>query len=151
MGQRGVHPAPTALKVLNGMRPDRINDAEPVPAEQEVRCPTWLKGDARGVWRKLAPDLVAKGILTFWDVDLFARYCWLASKTKELMLSVDADGLTIQGDRGQVKNPAMQLLRDTTSQMVTIGARFGLTPSDRGQLSMPEGRNGKKGAERLLT
>jgi len=55
MGARGAKPKPTALKVLHGDRPDRINHAEPIPPENEVTAPEDLSDDARAAWDQLAP------------------------------------------------------------------------------------------------
>lgn len=152
MGKRGTKPKPTALRVLHGDREDRINRNEPQPAAKEVDCPDWLPPLAVEIWERLGPDLAAKGVLTFWDVDLFARFCWLTAQNRELMAIVEAEGLIVNGDKGvRVKNPAMQLVRDTTAQMVSIGARFGLTPSDRSQLSLGTEEGNADGAERLLS
>lgn len=55
MGKRGPAPKPTALRVLHGDRKDRINDAEPQPAEGEVTAPEELSDDARAIWDQLPP------------------------------------------------------------------------------------------------
>ena len=77
MGQRGPSPEPTALKVLKGDRPSRINRAEPVPAGGMPPAPKSLSIGARYVWKRLAKDLHAKGLLTIWDRDAFQVYCEL--------------------------------------------------------------------------
>lgn len=137
MGQRGPAPKPTPLRVLHGDRKDRINTSEPKPASVVVECPTWLPPTAKTVWSRLGPDLAKKEVLTFWDVDLFARFCWFSAQSMKLMKQVDKEGLIVKGDKGvRVKNPAMQLIRDMTAEMRAIGAKFGLTPSDRTNLSM---------------
>jgi P27 family predicted phage terminase small subunit len=128
---------PTNLKILHGDRKDRINTHEPKPATREVVCPDWLSDHGRETWDRLAPDLIAKGVLTFWDVDRFADFCWARALSKEAMDEVERRGLIVTGDKGvQVKNPAIQVVRDAFREMATIAARFGLTPSDRARLSV---------------
>lgn len=75
MGKRGPEPKPTALRVLHGDRKDRINDAEPVAPEVEVRPPEELSDEAREIWTRLAPSLIAVGVLTVWDIDAFQITC----------------------------------------------------------------------------
>jgi phage terminase small subunit len=60
MGKRGPAPAPTALKLVKGTHPSRVNRKEPKPAEREVKPPSWLEGVALEVWRYYAPDLVPR-------------------------------------------------------------------------------------------
>jgi len=42
LGKRGPTPAPTAIRRLHRARPDRINNAEPVPNLGPVVPPSWL-------------------------------------------------------------------------------------------------------------
>jgi len=150
MGKRGPAPAPTQLRMIRGDKKSRINRAEPKPAEQAVVRPRTLSAAARAVWDRIAPDLIDKQVLTFWDVDLFARYCEQAVVAAKAQAVVNRRGVLVKGDKGRlVKNPALQVARDATKEMLSIGARFGLTPSDRGQLRIGDG-GGKQG-EDLLT
>ena len=62
---------PNHLKVLAGVREDRINRNEPTPTESSVAPAMPLCAGAQQVWSRLAPDLIDKGCLTPWDVDAF--------------------------------------------------------------------------------
>jgi phage terminase small subunit len=68
-------PKPTHLKILAGEREDRINRNEPTPARAPIVPPVELSDGARAVWDRLAPDLIAKHILTAWDLDMFGVFC----------------------------------------------------------------------------
>lgn len=149
MGKRGIAPKPTALRVLQGDRADRINTSEPIPAETEIPKPP-LSDEAAALWDILADDLKRKGVLTLWDAQAFATYCdaaathWLAAD------KLAEQGHVTKGERGPVSNPWHRVWKDTADVMQRYGARFGLTPSDRSQLSMKENTpDGTK--ERLLS
>ncbi|MFF4548601.1 phage terminase small subunit P27 family [Streptomyces sp. NPDC001406] len=145
-GGQGRPSKPTALKVLHGDRSDRINAAEPVPDEGDIQPPAWLAeleaeaepgtGSALGVWRRLAPDLIRKRVLTAWDVEAFAVFCDAVVGHRRAALEVARSGLTVAGARGVVKNPALTALKDYAEILSRYGARFGLTPSDRASLSI---------------
>lgn len=151
MGERGPAPKPTALRILHGEDNYRINKDEPIPATVEVQCPEWMPAEGVEVWNRIGPDLVAKGVLTFWDVELFARFCWFSARCVDLILQVEREGQIITGDKGmKVKHPAMQLIRDATTQMLSISRRFGLTPSDRQSLSIHH-KEDKGGTGELLS
>jgi len=51
---------------------------------------------------------------------------------------------------GVIKSPYWQIMRDCIGVMTTVGARFGLTPSDRAQLKIGGSEESGRGAERLL-
>lgn len=164
MGKRGPAPKPTALKLLEGVRPSRVNDAEPVPSLTAVVPPAWLSEAALAVWGRLAPDLVRRGVLTPWDVDAFANFCALVEVNRAALVDIDANGATVTtidrtlADGTTVyrlqRNPAWQVARESAQLLVSIGGRFGLSPSDRAQLHVePTGaaESDLLSAERLLT
>ncbi|WP_410646346.1 phage terminase small subunit P27 family [Amycolatopsis sp. cmx-4-54] len=152
MGARGAKPKPTALKVLHGDRPDRINHAEPIPPEHEVTAPEDLSDDARAVWDRLAPGLIAVGVLTTWDVDAFVIVCEALARYKQATKLVNGSALLMQGPNGFVKNPALIVQREAETTFAQYGARFGLTPSDRSQLKVDASAQANgAGAERLLS
>lgn len=79
MGKRGPLPKPTALKILEGNPGKRkIKDTgEPMPNVLDVipDPPEWLMPDAVDEWNKLAPSLMALGLLTEVDLSAFATLC----------------------------------------------------------------------------
>src|SRR5438067_8957744 len=114
MGRRGPRPAPTAMKRARGVRPDRIASGEPVPepTAQPPSPPRDLSPEAKGVWRRLVPGMHAAGVLTAWDVDLFAVYCDLVVRARRARELLDP-ALLITGRRdGLITNPAWRIYRD---------------------------------------
>lgn len=154
MGERGPKGKPTELRILHGDRDDRINHAEPKPAaDKAVKPPYTLRRPAAAVWRRLAPDLIAKKVLTPWDVDQFAVFCDAVATYRECRDLLDEEGYTARGSAGGVvKNPHWQIMRDAASIMTTVGSRFGMTPADRSGIVAPESdsNTGRKDANRLL-
>lgn len=135
MGKPGPIPAPTPLKVIKGDRPSRVNHAEPRP--EMKGCPTppaWLDTHAASLWRRLAPDLHRKGILTWWDRDAFAILMNAYSVHRDAAVRVSEDGVMI----GRVKHPALQISRDAASIIRNFAPYFGLTPSSRQNFTFDE-------------
>lgn len=138
MGRGQGRPStPTNLKVLHGTRPDRVNHREPKPASVPAATPAHLTDAALAVWTRLAPDLEAKQVLTSWDVDEFGVFCE-ATALHQIAYSQIGDAAVVKGSKGPAKNPWFQIWRDTADVMVRYGARFGLSPSDRANLSTEE-------------
>ena len=143
MGQRGPAPKPTPLRILHGDRRDRINESEPkpTPRDRPPSCPSHLKGDARKLWRRLAPELHRKQLLTDWDLQMLEAWCvqYAIARRAEAEWAQDGYAVTIRSYRGQrVKHPALQTMRDAATVMLSISKRFGFTPADRAGISMPE-------------
>lgn len=127
MPRDGRPPKPKALKLLHGDRKDRINDREPVPAVKGIAPPYEMVDEVQAVWDRLAPDRIARGVLTAWDIDAFAAFC-------------EALVLARQGAR-EASGPAlpgapspMSRFKDAVGLCATLGGRFGWTPSDRQKL-----------------
>lgn len=153
VGERGPKGKPTELRILHGDREDRINRNEPKPAETAVKPPYKLRPPTAKVWRRLAPDLIAKKVLTAWDVDQFAVFCDAVATYIECRERLDDEGYTARGSAGGViKSPYWQIARDAASIMTTVGSRFGLTPSDRSGIVTPDKDEtpGRRDANRLL-
>jgi len=161
MGKRGPKGKPTSLRVLEGDREDRINRDEPVPGQGDVVAPAWLveldqqeideRETALGVWNRLVPDLVRKGVLTPWDTDSLAVFCDAVVRHREATRAVQEHGPLVEGQKGNlVRNPSIQIARDYADLMVKVGSRFGLTPGDRADLKI-EREASDGGADRLLS
>lgn len=150
MGRRGIAPKPTALRILDGDRESRINRNEPLPGDGPIEPTQELSADAQVAWDRMAPELAAKHVMTFWDAQAFTTYCMTVATYQEAARKLSEEGMVAQGAAGGViKSPYWQIMRDAIAVMTTIGGRFGLTPSDRAQLTVrKEGSAG--GAERLI-
>lgn len=142
MGKRGPAPAPTALKLVKGERRSRINENEPKPSTRSTppACPQWLRPEARRVWKRLAPDLRRRGVLTEWDREAFAVYCEAVVHHRQACEILDASAVIIRGAQGNlVKNPLLQVIRDQAAIIRAFSQEFGLTPSARSTIKVGEG------------
>jgi P27 family predicted phage terminase small subunit len=152
VGKRGPAPRPTHLRALEGAAEGRLNRDEPVPSDvAAIVPPAELEENAQAVWNRLAPDLIAKRVLTVWDVDLFAAFCRSVALYNRAAAEVEGLPLKVAGSHGgTVINPTIRVMQSALDMMRTTGQRFGLTPGDRAQLKVDGGGGSKRGAERLL-
>jgi P27 family predicted phage terminase small subunit len=141
---------PTHLKLLTGEREDRINRNEPVPADASMDPPVDMPAAARAVWDRLAPDLIAKQVMTAWDLDMFVVFCDAVATYQECRVLMGKDYL-VPGSvpNTLVKSPYMRIMRDCSDVIVRFGGRFGLTPSDRAGIELP-GDSPRNRADRIL-
>lgn len=147
MGKRGPQPKPTALKVLEGNPGKRkLNQAEPAPppAKKLPNPPQRLLPEARKEWRRLAPLLVAAGLITSVDWPAFAELCQCYAYYQ----AVDAE-LLREGAQGAYKmqisesgyankHPLLSIRQQHLDAWRRALADFGLTPASRTRLVSAE-------------
>jgi P27 family predicted phage terminase small subunit len=132
MGRRGPAPNPTALRLLHGDKPYRINDREPRPRELEPQPPTWLSRRAAEEWARVMPDLLAMGTVRAADRDAIAAYCEAVALLATLSRLVADTGPLIVGKDGiPHKNPVVAQRRDASSEVRMWARELGLTPAAR--------------------
>lgn len=146
---------PSALRGIDGGKAPRKaaeGPSEPKPGSTKIVRPAMLTPRARVHWDRLAPDLIEQGVLTFWDVNLFGAYCEAAARFDAARKLVTEHGLLVPGrTAGQlVKNPAVQIQRDASDEMMRIGARFGLSPAERASIEVPNPTKKKTGLAEFL-
>ena len=109
MGARGAKPKPTALKVLHD--------------------------DARAARDRLALGLIAVGVLTSWDVDVFAIVCEALARYKQATKLVN----------GFVKNPALIVQHEAETTFAQYGARpAGWSRRSSGGTTRPQRRSARR-------
>jgi P27 family predicted phage terminase small subunit len=151
MGRSGPPPKPTALRVLHGDRPSRINRAEPRPRELPPVRPEWLSRWAVEEWDRIAPDLAAMGTVKAIDAIALAAYCEAVARLRTASKLVAESGPLLIGDDGHVrKNPAVAQARDASYEVRMWAREFGFTPSARAPLRIEVAGTAAPG-ERLLS
>lgn len=167
MGQRGPAPKPTAIKILEGNPgKQKLNKDEPKPEllSKVPNPPARLLPEAKKEWKRLAPAMVALGLLTEVDLSAFAELC----QNYAYYLAADKE-ITAQGANGPLvmqtapsgyvqKHPLLGLRKQYYDTWRKALADFGLTPASRSRLAVATGdADGTKRAgetddmERLLS
>ena len=138
MATRGRKPLPTAVKILEGDRGKGrrpLNRKEPVPNSDQVKCPGWLMPAAQKEWKRLAPPLIAMGVLTNHDVMNFAGYCEAYARWREAEEFLNQHGTIFKTPSGYVQQvPQVSIALQNLKQMQSLGSEFGLTPASRSRL-----------------
>ena len=109
----GLH-KPTALKVIAGGLPRRINKPNEPRPPLGCEAPDYLPPTARKVWDKMYPKLLAVGLITEDDEYLFANFCIYAGRMID-----HPDRFTV----------------NESCQMRLLGCNFGMSPAARAALS----------------
>ena len=109
-------------------------------ALETLTPPAWLHADAKAEWDRLAPTLLRLGVLTETDGDALTAYCEAWVTWKQATQKIRQFGMVIKG-KGDVPvmSPYVKIAHQALHQMRGLLVEFGMTPSARARIRVPEG------------
>lgn len=140
MGARGPVPKPTKLKLIEGNPGKRpLNQNEPKPEPIAPDPPKWLTGEAKKEWLRVAPELEKLGLLTRVDMAALAGYCQAYATWVKAEKILKKEGLTFTTPNGYIQQrPEVSIAQKSLQIVRGFCAEFGLTPSARSRMSLPD-------------
>src|SRR5438128_12468305 len=115
---RGRKPKPTKLKIMTGNPGKRpLNKREPKPRAGAPVCPTQLDAKAKALWKRIADQLAAMGLISQADGVALELLCDAYSQWREARK---------EGQSGA----------EPWKRVKSMLAEFGLTPSSRSRLAV---------------
>lgn len=142
MGQRGPAPKPTQLKELEGNPGKRrLPKQEPKPPAGRPRKPHGVSRNrvASRFWDEHAPLLEKMQLLTGADGAAFRLMAEHYSVAVQAAIDINSEGMTTRDDDGNIrKHPLLQIFRDNSLAYLRYAREFGLTPSARTVLHVPD-------------
>lgn len=143
MGKRGPAPTPAKVLQLRGTyRPDRDAPNAPSPETAAPSCPTWLGKsvpwgrEAVREWSRIAPLLEGNQLLTELDRANLAAYCDAYARWWHFRREVARHGAVQVTESGYAaQRPEVTMMNRALEDMKKFGALFGLSPSDRRNVS----------------
>ena len=141
---------PTSLKLVRG-NPGRypLTKDEPKPEVSLMKPPAYLDPFAIEEWERTGPMLVRMGLLTEADESLFAGYCQVVSDLVRISnamaacdhamvaIKTNVDGTGHESVEAKT-NPLIVQRRQALTQLRFYCQEFGMTPSARGKMSIPD-------------
>lgn len=140
MGERGPAPDPPKLKVLRGTeRRDRRRTPAPTPAAGYPPMPRELSDPERRIWRRIRRAMEGIEVITIADQGILVAYVSAEARHNHARGLLIESGPLIRGARrGElVKNPLVQVVRDTATLMIALARELQLTPAARARASRP--------------
>jgi len=133
---RGRKPIPGPQKKAQGNPGHRPIKPEPqfMPALDD-ECPIKLDPLARAEWDRVVPELRRLNLFKAVDHSRLTDYCYAISFSRRAAQLIAEEGLAARIGRRSAAN----YFRDMALLADKLGAKFGLTPSDRARISAPEG------------
>ena len=147
----GRPPKPTRLKLLQGNPGKRVlPKAEPKPALGTPTRPAWLAPEAKREWARVVPELNRLGLLARIDRALITAYCQCWAMYVDATKDIEENGTTFETEKGyQGPRPSVAIAAKMIEKLNQLSAKFGLTPSDRAKMAMPEPKDEDPFAEFL--
>ena len=152
MGQRGPSPEPIAIKIAKGT----ATPEQEATVMAEAGIPEMPSIAARAgetaveVWHETIARLSKRaGLLSPIDARALAIYCVAWQRYEDAEDEIARDGITCMGEKGgQYPHPAVGIQNKASDTITRIGAKYGMTASDRVGLPVSGGADGKKGVRR---
>ena len=138
----GGRPLPQEIKKLRGtLRKDRANGKRLKVTDGVLRVPDGTPKPVAVVFRRLVRELGATGILKPIDTTLLLQLA-TAIHVSTVAAAEIANGGAVREDAAHAgrlsKSPWFQIWRDSAATVRSLSAHFGLSPSDRERLTMPD-------------
>jgi P27 family predicted phage terminase small subunit len=132
------------LKVLAGNPGHRpVNANEPRPKAVLPKCPPVLDGEAKAEWRRMARKLHDLGLLSEIDGAALTTYCLTWARLVDAEGKLRQHGTVVISPNGfPVQSPYLAIATKATEQLVRILVEFGMTPSSRARIHVPQPRGG---------
>lgn len=136
MPRTGRRPRPTALKILQGERPSRINDDEMPSPAGAPDPPGDLDADVAATYRQLVELLAPTGVLTALDGLALIAFAHAVETHRRAAELESAVGPLVRDEHNQPRvNPASRIRRDAGRDLLRWASEFGMTPASRSQIA----------------
>ena len=148
---------PTNLKVLEGNPGKRpLPENEPKPAPKAPKRPSWLTGEGRKMWDRLAPKLEKVGLLTEVDGEAFAAACQSWKDYVDCQKVIKKHGRTYKyknqgGFENETERPEVKAANKALEQFRSFCREFGLTPASRAKIEVQTDKENLDEMEDLLS
>jgi P27 family predicted phage terminase small subunit len=138
---RGRKPKPTIIRALEGNPGKRpLNTGEPKPPDGIPDCPSQLDDEAKAEWFRTAKVLSDMGLLTVADRSALAAYCTVYSRWVHAEAQVRKYGAVVKSPQKgfPMKSPYLCIADQAMEAMRKFMVEFGLTPSSRSRIRVPD-------------
>lgn len=106
----------------------------PACAVEIGRPPSWLGKEAKREWKRIAPILNDRRVLTEGDLGTVQSYCVAYGVMVQAQKEINKDGILLNGK----KHPALGTLNAAQTTMRLAANELGLTPISRSRAAIRE-------------
>lgn len=118
--------------MTRGLKPSKL-----VAGSSQVQTaptpPAHLSRDGKAEWRRVAPILVERRILTFGDLGILESYATAIGLVREASRHLQTQGIVLENGK---RNPAAGILTAAQTAALRAASELGLTPVARSRAGM---------------
>ena len=127
---------------MRGRKPNlKLIEGGAAPGRCPV-APSWLTQQATAEWKRSAPQLHARKLLTPDTLATLENYCIAIGLVRECEDIMSREGRMVDGEDGQKPHPAFKMQGAAMREARLLAAELGLTPHRRGTKGKDEGGGG---------
>lgn len=110
------------------------------PVDHAPKAPAWLPANAKAEWRRVAPILAERKILTDADLGSLENYCLAIGQIRDCQKTLaDLPSPFFAGDNGTPRpHPAIRVMHAAITLSRQLAAELGLTPVSRSRPAISE-------------
>lgn len=148
---KGRKPQPSHLRLVKGNPGKRpMNAAEPVAVRERPSPPAHVSDKAREVWGYVSALLDDMGVLARPDAMALEMLCEAYADQLAARATLKEFGSSYYETRNEAgsimhrAHPAVAVIADTDRRIKAWLAEFGMTPSSRSRINVPDGQRPEK-------
>jgi P27 family predicted phage terminase small subunit len=127
---------------MRGRKPNlKLIEGGAAPGRGPV-APSWLTPQAKAEWKRAAPQLHARKLLTPDTMATLESYCIAIGLVRECEDIMSREGRMVEGEDGAKLHPAFKMQGAAMREARLLAAELGLTPHRRGAKGKDEGGGG---------
>lgn len=106
-------------------------------------APAWLPVEGKTEWKRVAPALGKREVLTEADLGSLENYCLAIGTIRQCQTVIDKEGMFVSSERSAPRpHPAIRVRDEAMRQARQLAAELGLTPVSRSRPALaPQGED----------
>ncbi len=104
-------------------------------------APSWLTSQAKAEWKRAAPELHGRNLLSADTLATLESYCVAVGMVRETEEIMGREGRMVTCENGPKPHPAFRMQSAAMREARLLAAELGLTPHRRGTKSKDEGKD----------
>lgn len=124
---------------MRGRKPSKLGKEEGL--RKLPAAPSWLTAAAKAEWKRVAPALEQRAVLTVADLGSLENYCIASGQVRDCAAILAKEDMFVQSERSAPRpHPAIRVQHEAMKQARQIAAELGLTPVSRARPALaPQG------------
>lgn len=124
---------------MRGRKPSKLGKEEGL--RKLPAAPAWLPSEAKAEWKRVAPAMEHRAVLTVADLGSLENYCLAVGQVRACQGIINKENMFVESERSAPRpHPAFRVMHEAMRQARQLAAELGLTPVSRARPALaPQG------------